>query len=112
MTLTTVPSPSSAEAVLPLGWCPEEDTRHNVIARRNVLAALWAGSLMGLKGDALTRYAVEVHSADYRLPGDDDIVDKLSADLSGCGIAVNHAQVRAHLKNCHRQALLQLLATD
>lgn len=93
-------------------WCPDDDTRDNVLARRNVLAALWAGQLIGLSGAALTSYAVEVHLADFAVPGDADVVDKLTADLRDAGLAVGASEVRSRLSVFHRQALEQSLETD
>ncbi len=93
-------------------WCPDEDTRDNVVARRNVLAALWAGQLRGLSGPALTAYAVEVHLADFTMPGDADVVEKIHGDLERAGLAVDPADIRARLAAFHRQALLQTNVTD
>jgi hypothetical protein len=102
---------TTAEVVM-AGWCPEDDTRDNVVARRNVLAALWAGQLMGLEGPALTAYAVEVHLADFSVWGDADIIAKLSGDLHRAGLPVRPTEVRARLSAFHREALLQTQATD
>ena len=67
-------------------WCIEDDTRDYVIARRNVLAGLWAGRLLGLSNAELTAYAVEVHMADFKVEGDTDIVLKVANDLSDGGL--------------------------
>jgi hypothetical protein len=93
-------------------WCPDEDTRDNVVARRNVLAALWAGQLRGLTGPALTAYAVEVHLADFTMPGDADVVEKIASDLQRAGLVADPADIRARLAAFHRQALLQTNVTD
>ena len=102
---------NAALAALP-GWCPEDDTRDNVVARRNVLAALWAGQLMGLEGPTLTAYAVEVHLADFTAPGDADVLAKLTGDLHRAGLPLRPTDVRAKLSAFHREALVQTLATD
>ena len=93
-------------------WCPDEDTRHSAIARRNVLAGLWAGSLMGLDGPELTAYVFAVHAADHQEPGDDDIVAKLTADLHRSGLHEHAVQVRPRLSAFHREALRQTTMTD
>lgn len=108
------------EEVLPPGvdraqaraWCIEEETRHSAIARRNVLAALWAGRLMSLNGDVLTSYAAQVHFSDFAVPGDDDIVGRLVFDLEAAGLAVAPGTVRDLLAACHRQALHETAVTD
>ena len=93
-------------------WCPDEDTRYSIIARRNVLTALWAGRLIGLEGSALTAYAVEVHRADFAVAGDSDIVAKVVLDLHRAGVPVRPTEVQARLKLFHREALRQTSATD
>ncbi|AUC94251.1 hypothetical protein CWS35_08120 [Bradyrhizobium sp. SK17] len=76
-------------------WCIDVDTRDNVIARRNILAALWAGRLMGLSDVTITTYAVEVHLADCEVRGDMVVVEKLTRDLNDPGC-------RSQLKWCTR----------
>lgn len=49
-----------------IDWCPDGDSRDNVIARRNVLAAVWAGRPMGRSGPVMTGYAAEFISATTR----------------------------------------------
>ena len=93
-------------------WCPDEDTCHSVVARRNVLAGLWAGTLIGLNGPELTAYVFAVHAADHQVPGDDDIVAKLTADLCRVGLHEQAAEVRPRLSAFHREALSQTLMTD
>jgi hypothetical protein len=93
-------------------WCIEEDTRHAVIARRNVLAALWAGNLLGKRGKDLESYAREVHSADYEVPGDSDVVAKLRRDLVAAGLHKEADSVRARLAGFQKQAWRENVATD
>ncbi|MFO1151242.1 MAG: ATPase inhibitor subunit zeta [Alsobacter sp.] len=94
------------------GWCMEEDTRDSAIARRNVLAALWAGRLMRLEGEALSSYAAQVHFSDFAVAGDEDIVSKLVLDLDAHGLTVPTQTVRDLLAACHRQALREQAVTD
>jgi hypothetical protein len=93
-------------------WCLDEDTRHNVVARRNVLAAFWAGQLMGLSGAALSAYAAEVHFSDFTEGGDSDVLNKITADLHRSGLAIEACEVRRRLSACHREALRQIHVTD
>lgn len=104
--------PSGVHHLTARDWCIDQDTRDNVIARRNVLAALWAGQLMRLSGDQLTRYAAQVHFADYAVAGDEDVVLKLVLDLDAAGISVPMETVRRTLASCHRRALLESGVTD
>jgi hypothetical protein len=93
-------------------WCIDADTRSAVVARRNVLVALWAGRLLGKDGDALSDYAREVHRADFDVPGDSDVIAKLESDLSGAGHAFSAAALRAKLAAFHKQAWRESVATD
>jgi hypothetical protein len=93
-------------------WCIDADTRYAVVARRNVLTALWAGRLLGRSGDDLARYAQEVHVADFELPGDEDVVAKLRGDLETAGLRLEAAQVRLRLAQYQRQAWRECGATD
>ena len=102
----------AGHAELVRDWCPDEDTRHSAIARRNVLAGLWAGSLLSLNGPDLTAYVFAVHAADHQVPGDDDIATKITADLHRAGLHEQAAQVRPRLSAFHREALSQTLVTD
>jgi hypothetical protein len=104
--------PTGIRPDLARGWCMEEDTRDSTIARRNVLAALWAGRLMRLTGDALPGYAAQVHFSDFAVAGDEDIVSKLVLDLDAHGISVPTQTVRDLLAACHRQALREHAVTD
>ncbi|MEQ1866723.1 MAG: DUF1476 domain-containing protein [Micropepsaceae bacterium] len=96
----------------PDSWCIDADTRNVVVARRNVLLGLWAGRLMGKTGDELTAYARELHRADFEVPGDSDVIAKLSHDLARAGHPTNEVALRQHLMKFHRQAWRESVATD
>ncbi|QRM35708.1 ATPase inhibitor subunit zeta [Microvirga sp. VF16] len=93
-------------------WCLDADTRDSVIARRNVLAGLWAGRLLGLSNADLSSYATEVHQADFEVDGDDDIVGKITRDLSARGLPFFERHVRDKLRTYHREAFRQVAVTD
>ena len=93
-------------------WCLDNDTRDSVIARRNVLAGLWAGRLLGLSNADLSSYATEVHRADSDVNGDEDIVGKITRDLSVRGLPFSERQVRDKLRTYHREAFRQVAVTD
>ncbi len=106
------PSAASVQAAPDPSRLLETDTRHNVIARRNVLAALWAGRVMGLTEPETAAYAVQVHLADFRVQGDADVVEKLVRDLDERGHTTTPEAVRERLNAFHREALTQLSETD
>lgn len=92
--------------------CIDTDTRDNVIARRNMLAGLWAGRLMQLHDDGVQSYAATVHRVDLSDHGRDDMIEKLFGDLNRCGIAITHDAIRRKLCEFHRQAIVQTRETD
>jgi hypothetical protein len=66
-------------------------------ARRDRLLGLWAGERMGLTGDALAAYAQSVIRADLKEPGDDDVFQKVLADLAEKGVECLPHELRARM---------------
>lgn len=93
-------------------WCSDASTRDNVIARRNVLAGLWACRLMKTPDHLIQVYVAAVHDVDFREPGADDVIEKIFSDLTRCGIAISRDEVRRKLSEFHRQAMEQTRETD
>jgi hypothetical protein len=90
----------------------EDITRTNVIARRNQLMGLWAGKQLGLSGNDLERYAVELHDADYEECGPRDVIRKVAGDLASSGIKVSSETVTKILWKAEAEARRELLSTD
>jgi hypothetical protein len=93
-------------------WCIDDDTGDSIIARRNVLAGLWAAQLMRLPEQAAQAYAAEVHLADHRPSGDDALVSKLCADLNKSGLVATPHMVRTKLLELNREAAAENAATE
>lgn len=90
----------------------EEATHACVNARRNYLMALWAGKQIGLSGDGLQRYAVEVHEADTGAAGPAVIVQKIQQDLTQANVFVAADAVMETLKRSESTARCEILSTD
>jgi hypothetical protein len=88
------------------------DTRDGEIARRNVLFGLWAGHVMGMKGDAIETYAWSVHLADLHAPGHDDVIAKVASDLAASGKPMKDRQLRDRLHEMAMRASLDLAQSD
>jgi hypothetical protein len=88
----------------------DEEQRFKAMARRNRLLGLWVADKLGISGDAATAYAKEVVAADFELPGDTDVVDKVMRDLTAKGVALTEQQVRAEIDVLMAQAILQVKA--
>jgi hypothetical protein len=86
----------------------DQERRFKAEARRDRQVGLWAGELMGLSGQALDDYAAAVVRADLREPGDQDVFQKVVADLADKGVDVLPAQVRAKMDECMAAAVQSL----
>ena len=85
----------------------DEELEFKAHARRDRALALWAGERMGLKGEALTAYAVAVVHADMREPGDEPVFQKIMADL-----AENQVECLPHELRARMDALLVRARAD
>ncbi|MEP2946495.1 MAG: DUF1476 domain-containing protein [Lentilitoribacter sp.] len=56
----------------------DEELKFRIEARRNKLLGLWAAEILGKDGDA---YAKEVIASDFEEAGDEDVFNKVRADL-------------------------------
>ncbi|PTX04971.1 DUF1476 domain-containing protein [Pararhodobacter aggregans] len=63
-------------------------------ARRNKALGAWAAGLLGLTGDAVGAYQMEVITADFEEEGDEDVLRKLVKDLQG---KATEAEIRAQM---------------
>lgn len=62
--------------------------------RRNKLLGLWAAELMGLTGAEAEAYAKEVIMSDFEKHGDEDVHDKVHADLKSHDIDLSDHRLR------------------
>ena len=87
----------------------DQEFKFKVNARRNKLLGEWAGRQMGLAGADLEAYAKSVVMADFEKPGDDDVLQKVAADLKAKGLAVGDGVVRAEMEKLLATAKEQIL---
>ena len=66
---------------------------------RNRRLALWAGRRLGYAEPWLEAYVQEVITADYALPGTEDVVAKIAADFADHGIAIEAAAIRQQIRH-------------
>ncbi len=64
-------------------------------ARRNRMIGEWAARLMGLEN--VDDYARAVVKSEIDLPSDEDVLRKVSQDLSGSGLSVPLSEVRSKM---------------
>jgi hypothetical protein len=75
----------------------DQNLEFRIRARRNHLLGLWAGGLLGLKGDELALYTGTVLSADLAEPGDNDVLRKVSADFLSANLEPSRADIRVKM---------------
>jgi hypothetical protein len=75
----------------------DQEFQFRVIARRNKLLGLWAAELMGIAADDANAYAMEVVKSDFEAPGDDDVLQKVLADLTAKGVDMNEHRLRGRM---------------
>ena len=90
----------------------EEQLEFKAQARRDRLIGLWAGEHLGLTGDALENYVLSVMRADLRHPGDDDVHQKVLADLADKGVHIHTHEVRERMDDFLMQARREVQAAS
>jgi hypothetical protein len=90
----------------------DDESLGSIRARRNLLAGYWAGSLIGLSGDDLSRYAGGLHEADHAQHGDGDVIAHLFRDLHAAGHKTTKTEIAAALRRFHAQALKDTGCTE
>ena len=73
----------------------DQDQEFRATARRNRMLGEWAAGLMGLEN--VDDYAAAVVKADFEQPGDEDVLRKVTQDLSGAGLSVPEGEIRAKM---------------
>jgi hypothetical protein len=66
---------------------------------RNRRLALWAGRQLGFVEPWLEAYVQEVITADYALPGTEDVVAKIAADFADHGVAIEASAIRLQIRH-------------
>lgn len=84
----------------------DQEQQFRVNARRDKLFGLWVAGQLGFAGEAADAYAQEVVASNFEKPGDDDMLDKVKADLKG---KIADAALMQALTTCYGQAAQQIL---
>lgn len=75
----------------------DQDMQFKITARRNRLLGEWAADRMGLTPEERDAYAKSVVQADFEEVGDEDVIRKLTGDLTAAKVDVSDAEIRAAL---------------
>ena len=79
----------------------DQEQEFRAVSRRNRLLGRWAGELLGKSGEELEAYCTEVIRSDFDRPGEDDVFEKIAADLQG---RATDAEIRAQMEVLMQQA--------
>jgi hypothetical protein len=83
----------------------DEELQFKAMARRNKRLGLWAAEKLGKTGDEAEAYAKTVVLADFKEAGDDDVLQKVRADLDAGGKATSAADIRRKMDELLAQAV-------
>ncbi len=79
--------------------------------RRNKIFGLWvAETHLGLSGDEAVAYAKDVVMADFELPGDADMLGKVTKDLDRAGKQVSDHALQRQLQQLEQEARRQVMS--
>ncbi|MDP6692281.1 MAG: DUF1476 domain-containing protein [Alphaproteobacteria bacterium] len=80
-------------------YAHDQETLFKIGARRNKLLGLWMAEQLGLDGADADAYAKQVIASDFEKPGDEDVFEKVWADVQGKGLDLSEAQVRQQMQD-------------
>jgi hypothetical protein len=86
----------------------DEELRFKANARRNKLLGLWAAELLGKTGSDAEAYARTVVEADFAHSGDDDVLQKVKADLAAAKVERSDHQIRRTMDELMDKAVEQV----
>ena len=75
----------------------DQEQEFKAEARRDRRLGEWAGQKLGLSGPELESYVKSVMRADLREPGDEDVFQKVLADLAKNGVEVLPHELRERM---------------
>jgi hypothetical protein len=87
----------------------DQELRFKATARRNRMLGLWAAERLGLTGEAAEAYAKDIVNAQFQPGGDQQVIDKLAADIGAKDPSITAARVRFELDHFADRARQQLM---
>ncbi|MDG1997062.1 MAG: DUF1476 domain-containing protein [Emcibacteraceae bacterium] len=86
----------------------DKELEFKATARRNKLLGQWAADLMGMEGDAINAYAMQVVESDFEEAGEEDVYRKISGDLETADVEQSEHQIRKQMADLLITALEQV----
>lgn len=87
----------------------DSEQEFKVQARRDKLLGHWLAERFGLSGAEEEAYVIEVVDSNFDKPGDDDMLDKVKADIAARGADIDDTELMAKLSECHVEAHKQII---
>ncbi len=88
----------------------DEELKFRVEARRTKLIGNWAAGVMGMKADEAQRYVETLLAADLQEAGSDDVLRKLTQDLTAKGLDPVGLHLRKKMDEFYEIAKSQVVA--
>jgi hypothetical protein len=89
-------------------YAHDQETVFKIGARRNKLLGQWMAGKLGLDGDDVAAYAKAVVISDFDRPGDEDVFEKVWADVQEKGLSVTEEEVRKQMQDLMETAREQI----
>ena len=80
-------------------YAHDQETLFKIGARRNKLLGQWMAGQLGLEGDDVDDYAKAVIISDFEKPGDEDVFEKVWADVQEKGLGLSEDVVRQKMQD-------------
>lgn len=87
----------------------DQELQFKIIARRNRLLGEWAAERMGLTPEERDAYAKAVVQADFEEVGDEDVIRKVTGDLTSAKVDITDGEIRAALEAMSVEARRQFM---
>lgn len=72
----------------------DQDLEFRVHSRRDHLFGRWLAERFGLTGDEAEKYSLEVVDSNFEKPGDEDLMDKVKADVAARNAGIDEKELR------------------
>ena len=86
----------------------DQDQAFRAQSRRDRLFGKWVAGQLGLADPEIDTYAAEVVDSNFEKPGDEDMLDKVKADLKAKQVEISDEALRTALLEAYGEAAKQI----
>jgi hypothetical protein len=87
----------------------DKDIALKIEGRASKLFGLWAAEKMGLSGDEAIAYSLGIVNANFKIPGFDDVLQKVTADFTRKNVHISEHLMKVELEKALKEAKSQIL---